>query len=141
MYFNEDNSVEETIRRTHSVALTHQSRAQTEPLAQKLFGEISGVFENTQGVRWFPLSESLGLWLVLRAACRAAMDWSLRVYRAETARVVRVLVDLHLADQVLEGRRRSLGCVCGGCWIENLEDGWDCHARCFGSGLVRRIHF
>ena len=29
VYFNEENSVQETILRTHSVALTHQSRAQT----------------------------------------------------------------------------------------------------------------
>ena len=63
---------------------------------------------------------------VLRAACRAAMGWSLRVYKTETAKVVRNLMYLHLADQSLEERRRSLGCECGECWIENLEDRWVC---------------
>ena len=103
---------------------------------QPLFDDISSIFDNTHGISLFPVGESLGLWLALRATCRASLIWSSNAYGVETARILKDRMIRFGATPVNQLTLRRLGCICGLCYAPDLVDDWICPARFYR----RRLH-
>lgn len=126
-YFDEEADIGDVLVCTHSLAL---ARVLTMGVPRVPWCEstylIWTLVRGRTGALWWPLHESLGLFLVLRSSSVMGLNLSSIVYAEETrAGLEQILV----ARSVELARQRTLirsGCRCLSCELAWLANGWLC---------------
>ena len=126
--FHVSSSYDDILVIAHSLCLTHLGRAgRHDERDQPLFTSMIQIYKNVEGdISYFPKREQVGVFLVTRSTCRAALTYCSKWYSEAAGREVGLLVQRRFAyDRVLRSRRAH-GCECDNCDVSWLQDVWQC---------------
>jgi hypothetical protein len=132
--FRDDTTFEDIMVFSHSLCLAHLPTAgHTHPgRDQPLFSMMVQIYKNVEDSSnpYVYQGEQVGILLTVRATCRFSLSYCSSWYQETVIREVRKLIDNRISflrlERERERRHRELGCMCGGCPLVWLEQGWIC---------------
>ena len=134
--FHASTSYDDILMISHSLCLTHLGRAMRDnERDQHLFLSLLQIYKNVEGgISYFPKREQVGVFLITRITCRAALTNCSKWYSEVVGNEIGLLVARRSRRAHGCESRRAHGCECDHCDVSWLQDGWQCptlHVRMF----------
>ena len=94
---------------------------------QHYFLSLLQIYKNVEGgISYFPKREQVGVFLITRITCRAALTNCSKWYSEVVGNEIGLLVARRSRRAHGCESRRAHGCECDHCDVSWLQDGWQC---------------